>query len=169
MNGGRYAASIRVEPMFGMRRREFITLLGGAAAWPAGVRAQQTALPVLGLLSSVAFNTRRDQVAGFHGGLQEAGYVQGKNVVIEYRSANNQVDLLPRLCSAPLLARHRVSPPKCQPTTSSASTPSFRRAKRLQLHWSNAVPPGGGACGPRATSSIIMRLLSAAVAERRAA
>jgi putative ABC transport system substrate-binding protein len=97
MNGGRYAASIRVEPMFGMRRREFITLLGGAAAWPAGVRAQQTALPVLGMLSSVAFNTRRDQVAGFHRGLQEAGYVQGKNVAIEYRSANNQVDLLPRL------------------------------------------------------------------------
>jgi putative tryptophan/tyrosine transport system substrate-binding protein len=85
--------------MFGMRRREFITLLGGAAAWPTGVRAQQTALPVLGLLSSVAFNTRRDQVAGFHRGLQEAGYVQGKNVAIEYRSANNQVDLLPRLAA----------------------------------------------------------------------
>jgi putative tryptophan/tyrosine transport system substrate-binding protein len=85
--------------MFGMRRREFITLLGGAAAWPVGVRAQQTALPVLGLLSSVAFNTRRDQVAGFHRGLQEAGYVQGKNVAIEYRSANNQVDLLPRLAA----------------------------------------------------------------------
>jgi hypothetical protein len=58
-----------------------------------------------------------------------------------------------------------------RPTTSSASTASFRRAKRLQLHWSNAVQcaPGGGACGPRAMSSIVMRLLSAAVAERRVA
>src|SRR5262245_18904407 len=82
-----------------MRRREFITLLGGAAAWPVGVRAQQTAIPVLGLLSSVAFNTRRDQIAGFHRGLQEAGYVQGKSIAIEYRSANNQVDLLPRLAA----------------------------------------------------------------------
>src|SRR5919109_2640498 len=82
-----------------MRRREFLALLSSAAAWPVGVRAQQTALPVLGLLSSVAFNTRRDQVAGFHRGLQEAGYVEGKNVAIEYRSANNQLDLLPRLAA----------------------------------------------------------------------
>jgi putative ABC transport system substrate-binding protein len=87
-----------------MRRRYFITLLGGATAWPLGVRAQQSAMPVIGLLSSVAFNTRRDQVAGFHRGLQEIGYVQGKNVAIEYRSANNQVDLLPRL-AADLVSR----------------------------------------------------------------
>ena len=85
--------------MLGMRRREFIALLGGAMAWPIGARAQQSAMPVIGLLSSVAFNTRRDQVAGFHRGLQETGYVQGKNVAIEYRSANNQVDLLPRLAA----------------------------------------------------------------------
>src|SRR5262249_39536143 len=82
-----------------MKRREFITLLGGGAAWLVGVRAQQTAIPVLGLLSSVAFNTRRDQIAGFHRGLQEAGYVQGKSIAIEYRSANNQIDLLPRLAA----------------------------------------------------------------------
>jgi putative ABC transport system substrate-binding protein len=87
-----------------LKRREFITLLSGAAAWPVGGHAQQTTLPVLGLLSSVAFNTRRDQVAGFHRGLQEAGYVQGKSVAIEYRSANNQLDLLPRL-TADLITR----------------------------------------------------------------
>jgi putative ABC transport system substrate-binding protein len=84
-----------------MRRREIIRLLGGAAvAWPVRVMAeQQQAMPVVGLLSSVAFNTRRDQVAGLHRGLQETGYVQGKNVAVEYRSANNQIDLLPRLAS----------------------------------------------------------------------
>jgi putative ABC transport system substrate-binding protein len=90
--------------MFGMRRREFIALFGGATAWPIGARAQQSAMPVIGLLSSVAFNTRRDQVAGFHRGLQETGYMQGKNIAIEYRSANNQVDLLPRL-AADLVSR----------------------------------------------------------------
>jgi putative tryptophan/tyrosine transport system substrate-binding protein len=88
-----------------IRRRKFIFILGGAAAaWPLAARAQQSAMPVIGLLSSVAFNTRRDQVAGFHRGLQEAGYVQGKNVAIDYRSANNQVDLLPRL-AADLVSR----------------------------------------------------------------
>jgi putative tryptophan/tyrosine transport system substrate-binding protein len=65
---------------------------------------RQSAMPVIGLLSSVAFNTRRDQVAGFHRGLQETGYMQGKNIAIEYRSANNQVDLLPRL-AADLVSR----------------------------------------------------------------
>jgi putative ABC transport system substrate-binding protein len=78
-----------------VRRREFISLLGGAAAvWPLAARGQQSAMPVVGLLSSVPFNARREQVAGFHRGLQEAGYVEGKNVAVEYRSANNQVELL---------------------------------------------------------------------------
>jgi putative ABC transport system substrate-binding protein len=82
-----------------LKRREVITLLGGAAAWPLAAHAQQQSIPVVGLLSSVAFNTRRDQIAGFHRGLQELGYLPGRNVAIEYRSANNQVDLLPRLAA----------------------------------------------------------------------
>ena len=82
-------------------RREFITLIGGAAAaaWPVAARAQQAAMPVIGFLSSVPFETRRDQVAGFHRGLNESGYVEAQNVAIEYRSADNQIDRLPALAA----------------------------------------------------------------------
>jgi putative ABC transport system substrate-binding protein len=86
-------------------RREFIALLGGAAvAWPFAARAQQAAMPVVGFLSSVPFETRRDQVAGFHRGLNESGYVEAQNVAIEYRSADNQIDRLPTL-AADLVSR----------------------------------------------------------------
>src|SRR5260370_19394190 len=88
-----------------MKRREFITLVGGAAAWPHAARAQP-AMPVIGLLSSVPFETRRDQILGFHRGLKESGYVEGQNVAIEYRSADNQIDRLPAL--APDLVNRRV-------------------------------------------------------------
>src|SRR5258708_2007830 len=88
-----------------MKRREFTTLLGGAAVtWPFVVLAQQPALPVIGLLSSVPFETRRDQIAAFQRGLKEGGYVEGQNVAIEYRSADNQLDRLPTL-AADLVAR----------------------------------------------------------------
>src|SRR5260370_38134660 len=81
-----------------MKRREFITLVGAAAAWPHAARAQP-AMPVIGLLSSVPFETRRDQVLGFHRGLKESGYVEAQNVAIEYRSADNQIDRLPALAA----------------------------------------------------------------------
>jgi ABC-type uncharacterized transport system substrate-binding protein len=82
-----------------VRRREFIIVLGGAAVWPVAARAQQSAMPVIGLLSSVPFETRRDQLVGFHQGLNEAGYLEGRNVAIEYRSAGNQPDRLPVLAA----------------------------------------------------------------------
>src|SRR3954469_7642201 len=90
-----------------MRRREFITLLGGAAAWPAVSRAQQTAVPVVGFLNPTTPETSLDRVRAFRQGLKETGHVEGENVAIEYRFAENQIDRLPALAAD--LVRRRVA------------------------------------------------------------
>ena len=68
-----------------MRRREFIAGLAGAAAWPVVARAQRAALPVVGLLDSRSPETEREGVPAFQQGLAEIGYVEGRNVIVEYR------------------------------------------------------------------------------------
>jgi putative ABC transport system substrate-binding protein len=88
-----------------MQRRDFITLLG-AAAWPIALRAQQ-AIPVIGFLGSRSAGGDPDLFAAWHRGLKEAGYVEGQNLVIEYRFAENQYDRLPALAAD--LVRRRVS------------------------------------------------------------
>jgi putative ABC transport system substrate-binding protein len=80
-----------------MRRRQFITGLGGAAAWPFAVRAQQQALPVVGFLNNSGPETRREHLVAFHKGLAETGYVEGHNVAIEYRWAEGRYERLPAL------------------------------------------------------------------------
>ena len=81
-----------------MRRREFITLLGGAAAaWPFAAYAQQPTMPVVGFLRSATLADVPHWVAAFRQGLKEAGFVEGQNVAIEFRSADNQLDRLPAL------------------------------------------------------------------------
>jgi putative ABC transport system substrate-binding protein len=80
-----------------MRRREFITFLGGAVAWPLAAHAQQPALPLVGFLNSASPGGYAPMVAGFRQGLREAGFVEGQNVAVEYRWAEGQYDRLPAM------------------------------------------------------------------------
>ena len=86
--------------MLGLRRREFITLLGGAAAaWPVAVQAQQPAMPMVGLLRSTTAAPFARLVAELRRGLSEEGFVEGRNVAIEQRWADNQSDRMPDLAA----------------------------------------------------------------------
>ena len=90
-----------------MLRREFIAGLGSAAVWPRAVRAQQPAMPVIGvLITGTADDTKNYRVAFFQG-LKETGYVEGQNVAVEYRYAENEFDRLPELAAD--LVRRRVA------------------------------------------------------------
>jgi putative tryptophan/tyrosine transport system substrate-binding protein len=89
-----------------MRRREFTTILAGTAvAWPLAARAQQSAMPVVGFLGTASADEYAHFMPGFHRGLSETGYVEGQNVVLESRFAENHVDRLPALVSE-LIDRH---------------------------------------------------------------
>lgn len=90
-----------------MRRREFITLVGGLAAWPTAARAQQPLMPVIGLLDPRPQENDSFFIRGFRQGLKDTGYVEGENVAIEYRWAENQIGRLPDLAAD--LVRRRVA------------------------------------------------------------
>jgi len=90
-----------------MRRREFITLLGGAGAWPFAARAQQAPLPTIGFIHLTSRDETRGYLPDFHEGLADVGYIEGKNVAIEYRWGEGHNDRLPGLIAE--LVRHQVS------------------------------------------------------------
>src|SRR5262245_9012132 len=118
-------------------RRDFITLLGSAAAWPLPARAQQAAMPVIGYLEAGSLETTRENVAAIRRGLSDAGYVEGRNLSIEYRWAEDRLERLPALADD--LVRRQVA--AIVVTTTPAVLAAKAATKSISIVFSTGADP----------------------------
>ena len=136
-------------PFDHLKRREFITLLGGAAgAWPIAARAQQPIMPVIGLLDQAGRPTRcRSRLRAFRQGLKDTSYVEGENVAIIYRFAENQIDRLPALAAE--LVQRQVAVIVTTVGNCPHSRPRRRPRRSPSSSWSEETPQARSRREPR--------------------